>query len=124
MSVVHPFPALLGPQSNGPLGLDVIASLLDSELVRHHARVCALHKPELVAECHQIGILGSLDMPKATLQSRLLAYYRAQAQSFVDAYVGDGPLDSNGAGEALRSNIASGLHHGFFTSVPPLTRPA
>lgn len=43
---------LLGVQSTGSLGLPSPIGLSYDELARHHARVCALRKPELMAECH------------------------------------------------------------------------
>lgn len=62
-----PPPMLLDGQFAESLGSLSPGQLSYNELARHHARVRLLHKPELVAECHQLGVPGNINVAKATL---------------------------------------------------------
>ena len=68
---------LRSAQSDVSLGSPSAVGLSYADLAGHHTRVRALRKPELVEECHRVGVAGNINVAKATLQSRLLAYYRA-----------------------------------------------
>ena len=111
-------PLLLGAHSDMSLGSPGAVGLSYEELAGHHARVRALRKPELVAECHRVGVAGNVNVAKATLQSRLLAYYRAQVRS--SALDGDagGSMGADDARESSRPGTAGGLRRGFFAPEP------
>lgn len=49
-------------------------------LERRIAAVVSSTKPRLVEECHNVGVTGNINVPKATLVARLIAFYRAQAR--------------------------------------------
>ena len=116
-------PVLPCPQSDVSLGSPSAVGLSYDELASHHARVRALRKPELVAECHQLGVAGNINVAKATLQSRLLAYYRTQLRSSDSGGAGEGPSDAHGVRDASRPTTAGGLRRGFFASEPHRSGP-
>ena len=111
-------PVLPCPQSNVSLGLPSAVGLSYDELASHHARVRALRKPELVAECHRVGVAGNVNVAKATLQSRLLAYYRAQVRSSAGDGDAAGSMGADGAQDSMRPGTAGGLRRGFFAPEP------
>ena len=110
----------VGPQSDAPLtGVSGPEGAPASVLARHSARVRSARKQELVDECHQLGLPGNINVPKATLQQRLLAFYRSQLRSSADVARGRGHGPRDGAPIELESGVSSaagGLRRGFLGS--------